>query len=69
MYFAHPIGFFFALQILKEIRIYQAWFLFGMSPGVDSYSRHFGTINKEQNCEKNLSWNVYWYVFTLMQNL
>ena len=30
----------------KQIRIYQVWFLFGMIPGVDSYSRHFGTINK-----------------------
>ena len=30
----------------KKIRIYQVWFLFGMSPGVDSYSRHFGPINK-----------------------
>ena len=37
---------FFALTILKKIRIYQVRFLFGMSPGVDSYSRHFGTINK-----------------------
>ena len=45
MYFAHPIDF-FALPILKKIWIYQVWFLFGMSPGVDSYSRHFGTINK-----------------------
>ena len=36
----------FALPILKIIRIYQIPFLFGMSPGVDSYSRHFGTINK-----------------------
>ena len=45
MYFAHPIDF-FALPILKKIRIYQVWFLFGMSPGVESYSRHFGTINK-----------------------
>ena len=44
-YFAHPIDF-FALPILKEIRICQVRFLFGMSPGVDSYSRHFGTINK-----------------------
>ena len=45
-YFAHPIDF-FALPILKKkIRIYQIWFLFGMSPGVDSYSCHFGTINK-----------------------
>ena len=40
----------FALPILKKKkkkkRIYQVWFLFGMIPGVDSYSRHFGTINK-----------------------
>ena len=28
------------------LRIYQIRFLFGMSPVVDSYSRHFGTINK-----------------------
>ena len=35
MYFAHPIDF-FALPIWKKIRIYQVWFLFGMSPGVDS---------------------------------
>ena len=38
---------FFALPILKKkIRIYQVRILFDMSPGVDSYSRHFGTINK-----------------------
>ena len=37
---------FFALPIWKKIQIYQVWFLFGMSPGVDSYSHHFGTINK-----------------------
>ena len=37
---------FFALPILKKIPIYQIRFLFGMSPSVDSYSRHFGTINK-----------------------
>ena len=46
MYFAHPIDFFFALPILNKIRIYQVWFLFSMSSGVDSYSSHFGTINK-----------------------
>ena len=45
MYFAHPIDFFALPPILKKIRIYQVWFLFGMIPGVD-YSRHFGTINK-----------------------
>ena len=44
-YFAHLIDF-FALPILKKIRIYQKRFLFGMRPGVDSYSRHFGTISK-----------------------
>ena len=44
-YFSHPIDF-FALPILKKIRMYQVWFLFSMNPGVDSYSRHFGTINK-----------------------
>ena len=44
-YFALPIDF-FVLPILKKIRIYQVWFLFGMSPGIDSYSRHFGTIKK-----------------------
>ena len=44
MSFAHPIDF-FALPILKKIRIYQVWFLFGMSPGVDSYSRLFETIS------------------------
>ena len=41
---------FFALPILKKkkkkTRIYQVWFLFGMILGVDSYSRHFGTIIK-----------------------
>ena len=45
-YFAHPIDFFFAIPILKNIRIYQIRFLFGMSPGVDSYSCHFQTFNK-----------------------
>ena len=43
MYFAHPIDF-FALPILGKND--QVWFLFGKIPGVDSYSRHFGTINK-----------------------
>ena len=49
MYFAHPIDFFLPYQFRKKIRIYQVWFLFGMSPGVDSYSSHFVTINKKQN--------------------
>ena len=43
---------FFTLPILKKkIQIYQVWFLFSMSPGVDTYSRHFGTINELQNGE------------------
>ena len=49
MYFAHPIDFFCLTNFekkKKKKRIYQVWFLFGMSPGVDSYSRHFGTITK-----------------------
>ena len=41
MYFAHPIDF-FAVPILKK----KVWFLFGVIPGVDSYSCHFETINK-----------------------
>ena len=46
MYFAHPIDLFCLTNFEKKIRIYQVWFLFGLSPGVDSLSRHFGTINK-----------------------
>ena len=45
-YFAHPSDFFCLPILKKKIQIYQIRFLFGMSPGVDSYSRHFGTINK-----------------------
>ena len=37
---------FSALPILQKIRIYHVWFLFGATPGVDSYSRHFRAINK-----------------------
>ena len=33
------------------------WFLFGVTPGVDFYSRHFGAINQLQNGEQNLSFN------------
>ena len=36
------LTFFFCLtNFEKKMRIYQVWFLFGMNPGVDSYSRHF----------------------------
>ena len=39
--------FFFVLPILKKkIKIYHKWFLFGATPGADSYSRHFGAISK-----------------------
>ena len=45
--FCSPYWLFFAfIPILKKIRIYQIRFLFSMSPGVDSYSRYFETINK-----------------------
>ena len=37
---------FLPCQFWKRMRIYQVWFHFGMIPGVDSYSRFFGTINK-----------------------
>ena len=44
--FCSPYWLFLPYQFWKKIRIYQVRFLFGMSPGVDSYSRHFETINK-----------------------
>ena len=44
-YFAHPIDF-YAFPILQKLQICRIWFLFGVTPGVDSYSRHFGAINK-----------------------
>ena len=45
--FCSPYWCFFTLPNLKKkIWIYQIRFLCGMSPGVDSYSRHFGTINE-----------------------
>ena len=40
------LTFFFAFPILQKLRIYQVWFLFGATSGVDSYLRHFGAINK-----------------------
>ena len=44
--FCSPYWLFCLTNFEKKIRIYQIRFLFGISPGVDSYSRHFGTINK-----------------------
>ena len=43
--FAQTIDF-FCLTNFEKIQIYQVWFLFGVIPGVDSYSCHFGKINK-----------------------
>ena len=37
---------YFALTILQKLQIYHVWFLFGVTPSVDSFSRHFGAINK-----------------------
>ena len=39
-YFGHPIDVFCLTNFEKKIRIDQIWFLFGMSSGVDSYSRN-----------------------------
>ena len=44
--FCLPYLLFCLTNFEKKICIYQIRFLFGMSPGVDSYSCHFGTINK-----------------------
>ena len=44
--FCSPYWLFCLTNFEKKIRIYQLWFLFGVIPGVDSYSRHFWTINK-----------------------
>ena len=43
-YFAHPIDF-FAFLILHKLRIDHVWFIFNVTPDVDSFSRHFGAIN------------------------
>ena len=37
---------FFASPIFQKLRIYHVWFLFGATPGIDSYLQHFGAINK-----------------------
>ena len=46
MYFAHPIDS-FALPNLQQLPICHVWFLFGVNPGIDSFSRHFGAINNK----------------------
>ena len=46
-YFAHPIGLFCLTNFEKKnTNLSDTVSLWYMSPGVDSYSRHFGTINK-----------------------
>ena len=54
MYFAQPINFFCLPRlILQKLQIYHvSWygfspFLFGVTPGVDSYSLHFGAISNK----------------------
>ena len=37
---------FFAFPILQNLQIYHVWFLFGVIPGVDSFSHHFGANNE-----------------------
>ena len=37
----------FSIPILQKLRIYHVWFLFGATPGVDSFSRHFRAINNK----------------------
>ena len=38
--------------------------LFGVTPDVDSFPRHFGAIFDNKKDEQNLSWNVLnWYLF------
>ena len=45
-YFVHTILTLFAFPSLQKLRIYHVWFLFGATPGVDSYSHHFRAFNK-----------------------
>ena len=56
LYFAHPIDF-FAFPILQKMQIYHVWFLFAVTPRVDSVSRHFGAINNKM-VSKVLGWDV-----------
>ena len=37
---------FFAFSVCKKMRIYHVWFLFDVTRGFDSFSRHFGAIDK-----------------------
>ena len=44
-YFTQPMDF-FAIPILQKLQICHVWFLFGVTPDVDSFSCHFGVINR-----------------------
>ena len=44
-YFVHPIDF-FALPILQKIRILSCMVSLQVTPGIDSFSHHFGVISK-----------------------
>ena len=53
LYFAHYIDFFCVTNFEeKKMQIYQVLFLFGVILGVDSYSHHFGAINKYKMMSK-----------------
>ena len=51
---------FLPCQFFKKLRIYHVWFLFGATPSVDSYLRHFEAINEKQNREQNLNLDVFY---------
>ena len=53
-YFAHPIDHVLFPNV-KKIANSSYIFLFGGTPGADSYFRHFGAINKLQKSELNLN--------------
>ena len=58
--FCSPIDCFCLPPNFAKIVDLSYWFLFGVTPGVDSYLHYFGANNKQQNGEQNLSWNVYY---------
>ena len=65
MYFAHPVDF-FALPILKKSMNLSGMVSLWYSPGVDSYSRHFGPIN---NNSKMSSTNAKFILICKLQTL
>ena len=63
MYFAHPIDFFCLINFAK-LRIYDVWVLFGVTPGVDSFSRHFGAINNKMVSKFRLECLLLTFIYT-----